>query len=206
MTLKSCQTWYRNQYPGTGIILFTARVRSTYDGRLCFHRCVSVQLLGGGGYPIPGLRGYPIPGLDGGRYPSQVWMVGGTPSQVWMVGGYPGQVWMVGEYHIPGLDGLGVPRTGWHTPNHHDWMGYPPPHNWMGYTPHDWMGYPPSPHQHSEQLLRGGRYASRVHAGGLSCSKCEYLYLTNNSTLSYPDIACTFCKISVLYRQLFKVC
>ena len=37
--------------------VITARVR-TYDGRLCFHRCVSVQLLGG--YPIPGLgRGVP---------------------------------------------------------------------------------------------------------------------------------------------------
>ena len=32
--------------------------------------------------------------------------------------------------------------------------------------------YPPSPartDQHSEHLLRGGRYASCVHAGGLSC-------------------------------------
>ena len=42
--------------------IFTACVR-TYDGRLCFHRCVSVQLCGGG---------YPIPGLGRGGTPSQV--------------------------------------------------------------------------------------------------------------------------------------
>ena len=40
------------------------------------------------------------------------------------------------------------------------------------------MGYPPQTDQHSEHLLRGGRYASCVHAGGLACSqKC--LYWTN---------------------------
>ena len=32
----------------SGNLVITARVR-TYDGRLCFHRCVSVQ---GGGYPV----------------------------------------------------------------------------------------------------------------------------------------------------------
>ena len=66
---------------------FTAHVRSTYDGRLCFHKCVSVQLSG---------RGGPVPGL----------CVGGTPSQVWR--GAPSQVW-VGRYPIPGL-WWGVPR------------------------------------------------------------------------------------------------
>ena len=40
--------------------IFNARVR-TYDGRLFFHRCVSVQLSGGGGFT-----------------PSKVW-VGGIP-------------------------------------------------------------------------------------------------------------------------------
>ena len=61
---------------------FTARVR-TYDGRLCFHRCVSVQLLGGGTpslsipipiHPCPG--GVPDPALDGGV--PQPW-IGGVP-------------------------------------------------------------------------------------------------------------------------------
>ena len=37
-----------------------------------------------------------------------------------------------------------------------------------GYLP--WLeGYPPWPGQHREYLLRGGRYASCVHAGGPSC-------------------------------------
>ena len=79
--------------------IFTARVRSTYDGKLCFHRCVSVQLLGGGRYPMPGLDGgwYPIPCLDGRGYP---------------IPGLDGGWW----YPIPGLDGGGGiphPRSGW---------------------------------------------------------------------------------------------
>ena len=105
----------------------TARVRSTYDGRLCFHRCVSVQLSGGGypisglgrgdtpsqvwvgGYPISGLGrgddggGYPISGLDGGGVPPTRSGWGGTPSQVWMVGGgvTPSRVWILGGYPPP---------------------------------------------------------------------------------------------------------
>ena len=89
--------------------IVTACVR-TYDGRLCFHRCVSVQLSGGGVYPIPGLDGgggYPIPGLGGWGggevpHPRSGWWRGDTPSQVWMVGGNQG------------------------TPHHPD-LGYPPP-------------------------------------------------------------------------------
>ena len=76
--------------------MFTVRVCSTYDGRLCFHRCVSVQLSGGEVTPSQvwgqaGGAGYPIPGLDGGGYPgippSPGVDGGGTLSQVWM-GGY----------------------------------------------------------------------------------------------------------------------
>ena len=110
------------------------------------------------GYPIPGLdRGYPIPGLDRGVPPSQVWMgvfpipgldVGGLPR----VPPWPGLDWIPPP--PPGLDGVPLlTMTGWGTP------------------PHGWMGYPPSPlEQHSEHLLCGRRYASCVHAGGLSCS------------------------------------
>ena len=108
--------------------IITARVR-TYDGRLCFHRCVSVQL-SGGGYPIPSLsRGIPHPRSGGGGYsisgrggtpsqvgggtPSQVW--GGTPSQVQggtpsQVGGYP--ISGLGGYPIPGLGGYPIPGPG----------------------------------------------------------------------------------------------
>ena len=47
----------------------------------------------------------------------------------------------------------------------------------QGGTPHSGMGYPPARSgwgtprigQQKEYLLRGGRYASCVHAGGLSC-------------------------------------
>ena len=61
-----------------------------------------------------------------------------------------------------GLDGGTPPpvRTGW---------GYPPPPSELD------EGIPPPTHpcqeteQQSQYLLRGGRYASCVHAGGLSC-------------------------------------
>ena len=153
----------------------------------------------GGGYPIPGLMvgwstpsqvwwwglgvpnprsgywgvphlrsdggGYPIPGLDGGGYPIPGLMVGGTPSQVWMVRVprvSPSEVWFVG---VPGepppwLDGVPPTMTGWGTPSMIGW-GSPPPH------------------QHSEHLLHGGRHASCVHAGGLSC--CIYLLIQSLS-------------------------
>ena len=104
---------------GWGKVIFTARVR-TYDGRSCFHRCVSVQLSGGagGGYPIPSLgRGVPHPRSgQGGVTPSH--FQGGTPSQVQggypipcLGGGSPSQVQggtpfqVQGQYPIPGLGG-----------------------------------------------------------------------------------------------------
>ena len=132
--------------------IFTARVH-TYDGRLCFHRCVSVQL-SEGGYPIPGLgRGVPHPrsGLEGGvphprsgevPHPRSGWR--GTPSQVWP-GGYP-------------ISGWGYLISGWGVPPDQVWMigGIPgvPPHTWDGVPPYidlgwgtPWprpgMGYPP---------------------------------------------------------------
>ena len=117
--------------------IFTARVRST-TGKYCFHRCLSVNICGGG-YPIPGLGGgVPCPGLDGGAVPHPRSRVGdtpgrsgwwgvphprsgvgvpltgldgeGTPSQVW-VGGYPGQVWMVEGTPSQVWSG-GVPQKG----------------------------------------------------------------------------------------------
>ena len=72
--------------------IITARVRSTYDGRLCFHRCVSLQLLGG--FPITGLeRG--VPHHRSGWGVPQV-----PPYHDWM--GYP--------CPQPGLDGGGLPK------------------------------------------------------------------------------------------------
>ena len=117
------------------------------------------------------VEGYPIPGPDGGT-PSSQWGVpcprssggglyhiqltrGGTSSQV-QVGKYPRVL------PCPRLDGVAPTQ---------DWMRYPP-------LIQDWMGYPPPPRretdQHSQHLLLGGRYASCVHAGGLSCSFIHY--------------------------------
>ena len=79
-------------------------------GRYCFHRCLSVNISGGGGYLVSDFRG------------------GGTWSQIF--GGGPGLRFSGGG--VPGLrfsGGGGEP----------------------GLWPH------------------GGRYASCVHAGGLSC-------------------------------------
>ena len=142
-------------------IIITARVRSMREGNIYTLECLSVYHWFGGGYPIPGpvREGgrYPIPGLDGG-YPFQ------GPG-----GGYP----------IPGLDG-GTPPLhpdlGWVTPHPDLGWGTPPVQTLDRVHPPqsrtEW-GTPPSPgqktEQHSEHLLRGGRYASCVHAGGLSC-------------------------------------
>ena len=54
----------------------------------------------------------------------------------------------------------------------------------MGYPPRHGTGYPPPPEtdQHSEHLLRAGRYASCVHAGGLSCY--YFIFVTNGDTIS----------------------
>ena len=65
----------------------------------------------------------------------------GTPSSWWW-GGVPHPTDGGGGGPAPGTPPAGGPRP-----------GYPPPHQ----------------EQHSVYLLRGGRYASCVHAGGLSC-------------------------------------
>ena len=126
-------------------------------------------LAGGGGEGTPSqvwLGGYPIPGLAGGDTPSQVWPMGVL---------HP-------KYPFPSDLGQGPPKT---------WDGVPPqtldrvpPRPGMGYPPRPGTGYPtwtwdqvpPSPPdlglgtpQHSEFLISGGRYASCVDAGGLSC-------------------------------------
>ena len=107
-----------------------------------------------GGYPVPGLGGYPV-SVPGGKVPGLrsggdlVSGLGGTRSQVSGVphlrsglgcGGYP----------VSGLGGV--------------------PHLRSRGVPHLRSGVLPPTDQHSELLLRGGRYASCVHAGGLSCS------------------------------------
>ena len=125
-------------------------------GKVLFSVCLSVHTsTGGGGVPQSGLDGW-----GGGGVVRSGWLDGG---QVLIGGGTPAQVWM-GGYLPPWLDG--VPP-----PHHHEWMGYPPLPWVDGVTPPPWVdGVPPfPPPHHSEHWLRGGRYASCVHAGGLSC-------------------------------------
>ena len=112
-----------------------------------------------GGYPIPRSQiwpgGYPIPGLVGGypRYP---------PNQVWM--GYPPETW---DGVTPWTwDGVTPSDLGWGTPTTWDRV---PPQTWEGVSPPDLGRGTPPDLGHSEHLLRGGRYASCVDAGGLSC-------------------------------------
>ena len=134
--------------------------------------------------------GVPHPRSGWGDTPSQVW--GGTPFQVWM-GGYPipgldrgvplsrsgsgvlhprsGQ----GGYPIQGLvGGYPILLTGWWGVPHsadRGYAGYPPCPRLDGVPPLSRPGsrYPPLLNQQNEHLLRGGRCASCVHAGGLSC-------------------------------------
>ena len=122
-----------------------------------------------GGYPIPGLdRGYPIPGLapparsGGGPHPRSDWGV------------YPPRPTMIGWGTLPSRPSMGYPPS-------QTWDGVPPITGWgtppssLDGVPQPSMdGVPPPPPQHSEHLLRGGRYASCVHAGGLSCLWCVY--------------------------------
>ena len=135
--------------------VITARVRST-TGRYCFHRCLSVHRGGGGVRGVPDrvpprggyLTGYPPGGVPGPP--------GGVPRPP--QGGYPDP-----------------PRGGFLTG--YPPGGYPDP---PGGVP-DWVPprgvpdqvLPPGGGtqlgQHSEYLLHSGRYASCVHAGGLSC-------------------------------------
>ena len=103
-----------------------------------------------GGYPVPGLdKGeYPVPGLDGGTS-SQVRTGGGVPPFKIRMGGSQ-DLMGVAPPPCPGLDGVhpSPSKTGWNTP-----------------LPNQ------ETDQQSEHLLRGGRCASCVHAGGLSCFK-----------------------------------
>ena len=95
--------------------------------------------------------------ISGGGYPSQVW---GGPHPRSGQGGYP----------IPGLGWGGTPSQVWTGGTPQTWDRVPPD---LGQgTLRTWDGVPPPTWNIAStwHLLRGGRYASCVHAGGLSCS------------------------------------
>ena len=115
--------------------------------------------------------------------------MGGTPSQVWVWGvPHPNSGWWEGTWGTPPQPGLygggtqGTPRPGLD--------GYSPP--------------PPLiREQYSEHLLRGGRCASYVHAGGLSC--CDLLFISPGTDFTCQSeenttISSLFFYKNVLYR------
>ena len=113
----------------------------------------------GGGIPFPGPGGTPIPGPGGGGNPSH-----GTPIQTW-------------EGGTPHLDlGRGTPclDQGRGTPHLDLERGYPP----IQVRSQDRGGYPQL-EQHSMYLLCSRRYASCIHAGGLSCSDAISIFCSN---------------------------
>ena len=119
-------------------------------GRYYFHRCLSAHTWWGGGGGVALLHPIILPLV---LCPFR----GGTPQARSMVG------WGT---HQPSQDGCtpgwggGVPSIlEWGNLPHLGW-GIPPPG--MGYPP------PPPPLGQQRELQRGGRYASCVHAGGLS--------------------------------------
>ena len=99
--------------------------------------------------------GYPARSSWGRGYPGGGYLVWGYPGRgATLVGGYPG--------------GGGLPCQGGYPGR------YPPARSgWGGTLP---GGYPAGGGtqlgQLREYLLHGGRYASCVHAGGLSCCNC----------------------------------
>ena len=110
-------------------------------------RVASAAMLGGVGYPVPGLGGYPIPGLGGVPHPR------GVPSP--RSGGYP----------IPGPGGVPHPDLGWGTPPARLGMGYPPDQTWDGIPPRPEMGYPPCKCRQTHRLV-SKHYLSSYYVRG----------------------------------------
>ena len=158
-------------------VIVPARVRST-TGRYCFHRCLSVHIRGVPQWLVPGpfLR-VPRPGPDRG-YPSQVQMGEGVP---WP--GPDGGVLGPGVGYSP-VQGFGTPlaRSGWEGV---PWSGvaYPPPPS-SDRVPPRGIG------QQMEYLIRGRRYASCVHAWGLSCLSTIFQFSFRECDIqcSYPSL------------------
>ena len=154
---------------------------------------------GGGGYTISGLRWRGGGTLARSRgVPHLRSEVGGTParSRWW---GVPPWTWD----GVPPRHGMGYsPGPGMrYTPQTWDWVLPPWTFDWVPHPPDLGLGSPPPPQtdQHSELLLRGGRYASCVHAGGLSC------YINEHYESSYVAIN-TSMSVKVLLNPANKRC
>ena len=130
-----------------------------YPSQVWWGECTPAMSSGGGGGGTPARSEGGTPARSDGGYTSQVQqgvphLVGTTPATT--ARGYPGQVWW------------GVPQPGprWGVP----------PQPGMASPPARVLP-PPGTGQQMQYLIRRGRYASCVHAGGLSCI-C--IHLTQN--------------------------
>ena len=149
-----CLHYVLRQFSGGHSKLFTTA--SEGWERYCFHRCLSIHI-GGGGVE----RGFPSPMF----FPRPL-----VPGPSWGVAkSWPGWYLSPGwGYHIMGYP---TARSGWGTPCPSQVrIGYPLPGQDGVPSPGQNWGTPPplQTEQQSEHLVRGGQYASCVHAG-LSC-------------------------------------
>ena len=107
--------------------------------------------------------GTPWPGQDRG-YPSQGYPPWGTPSS--------------------------LARSGWGYPSQGgNCLWYPLARSGQGGTPA--RGYPPGTGQHMEYLISGGRYASCIHTGGLSCLFFYSQYSDRGKEIIFSSSRCS---------------
>ena len=156
-----------NQYQ----YFITACVRSTRESTV-FTGVYLLTSTGGTPFPGPG-GGYPLP--REGVLPSQVG--GGTT--------FPG-----GGYPLPRQGGYYLPRWGV-PPSQPGGGGVLPSQVGGGVLPSQAWGQYPIPEQHSVYLLRDGRYACYVHAGGLSCLFIYFCLYHSPTTFSSWRFCCT---------------
>ena len=140
--------------------IITVRIRSM-TGRYCFHRCLSVNISGGG----PGLGFWGgVPGLRflGGGTWSQIFG-GGTWSQIFWGGGTWSQIFGGGTWSQIFWGGYPVLVKGKIFDSRFGLI-----HVQTGKK--KFLLRDPPAIARKLLWLHGGRYASCVHAGGLSCS------------------------------------
>ena len=173
--LRDCSIFARFKYLGYFFLVFTARIQRMGEGNV-------FSLFTPGGYPDRS-GGVPQPDPDRGTQPGPD---RGYPSQIQM-GGTP-----VRDEVPPSQVRMGIPQSGMGYPLSSD--GVPPCSHqvrtwgtlvWDVVPPVSSDGVPPRIGQQMQYLICGGRYASCVHAGGLSCF--SVLYCSNCSSLGQLD-------------------
>ena len=171
------------------------RPRTEYDGRLCFDTCLSIHPSIHPTFCLSTPRGGTRPGPGGGGT-----LLGGYPARGIPCWGYLGRV-----PPRPGPD-RGVP---WPGPDGGvPWQGTPPARSRWGVP---WQGTPPQQGtppprswwrgtlvgQQKEYLLHGGRYASCIHAGGLSCLIFR-LEIDGENNIMYINSMTRACSVMIL--------